>query len=71
MQVSTVHKIHRPRNSEKEVEVRQPLSILEYIAANNANVRILKNGVVLSVQEHDVSQIEDTNNIRDLFRALF
>ena len=69
MQAATVNKVRETRNSAKEVAVLQYLSILEYIAVNNAEEWIWKNEDVLSVQEHYVSKIEDTNIIRELFMA--
>ena len=51
MQVSAVTTSHESRDVEKEAESPpQALVILEYIAARNANARILKNEVVLFVQ---------------------
>ena len=69
MQVEAVNNVPNARNGGKEVEVLQDLSILEYIVVNKAKGRILKNADVLSVQERDVSQIGETDEIRELFMA--
>ena len=66
----SVNKVQKSRDSEKEVGAPQSLSILEYNAVNNASEIILKNGDIRSVQEQDVSQIAETDEIRELFRAL-
>ena len=50
MQVSAVNNVHRTWNGEKEVEVLQALSILEYISVNNAKARIWKNEDDLSAR---------------------
>ena len=63
MRISAVNKVPHARSSDKEVEVPQALSSLD------AEVRILKNGDVLSVQGRDVSQIEGAEEIRELSRA--
>ena len=39
MHASTVNKVHRTRNSEKEAEVTQSQAILEYLAFGNARER--------------------------------
>ena len=53
----------------KKLKSPQALSILEHIALFNAEERILKNVEVPIDQEHDVSQIEDTDKIRVFLRA--
>ena len=70
MHVATVYKAHQTRNDEKEVGVLQSLAILEYIAIDNAQEIILKNEDVGSVQEQDVSIIEETNNTGEMRRAI-
>ena len=70
MQVATVNKIRKTQNSEKEVGVLRALAILEYLALDNAREQILKNEDVLSVHDQDVSEIGETDEIRELFRAI-
>ena len=61
MQDSTVNKLPRTRNSEKEVEVPQSLAIWGYLVLGNARYRILENGDILSLREQDASKLENGN----------
>ena len=67
MQVSTVNKVQETRNSEKEADVIQSLSILGCLALGKSREQILRNEDVLSVQEQAVSEIEEANVIKKLF----
>ena len=69
MQVSAVNKVQNARHGEGGVGFLQALSILWYIAVNNAKGEILKNGGFLGVQEQAASHIEETDKIGDLYRA--
>ena len=52
-----------------EVEVLQSLAILEYLVLNNAKGRILEKEDVLIVHEQDLSQIEEANQLEEVFMA--
>ena len=67
MQDSTANKAQKDNNSENEVEVLHSLAILELIVMNSAKERMLKNGDFLSVKAHDVSQIGETDKLKELF----
>ena len=51
-------------------EVLQELAIFRYLVLCNSIGHILKSGDFLSVQEQDVSEIEDTGEIKELRRAI-
>ena len=61
--------VEKVRNIDKEVEVLQALSILEFTVVSNAKERISKNAYVLCVQEKSVSQIVEAGEIGELIRA--
>ena len=70
MQAPTVNKVKKTWNSGRGVGVLQALAILEYLVLCNAREQILKNGDVLIVQEKDVSKIEETNAVNEVFCAI-
>ena len=66
MQVTAVNTVRESRGGEKEVGVLQKLAILDFTAVNNAK-GILKNVDGLSAQEEALSQIGETDEIREFF----
>ena len=69
MHDSTAKKVQKDHNNENEVAVLQPLVILELIVMDSAKERSLRNGDVLAVEEEAVSQISETDALKDLFTA--
>ena len=69
MQFSAANNVPRDLDSGRETEVPQALSLLELIALDSANDRILKNGDVLSVKGRGVSQIAGTDKLKEMYRA--
>ena len=66
---SAANKVHRDPPSGKESEVPQPLELLELVALDISQDRILRNGDIRLVMKGDVSQIAGNNKMGGLFRA--